>query len=71
MLRTERLLNKLAELGFKYCGENKVTKTFRNGTQRVYVRKRDTVSEGFAVAVLSQCGVSRADLREFIQQAKS
>ena len=70
MLKRERLINKLRELGFAFKKETPNTYLYRRGTDAVFVPKTDLISEINVRTILTHCGCQNAEIEEFVRAAK-
>jgi hypothetical protein len=70
MLKRERVINKLRELGYAFKKEAPSTYIYRKGTHRVFLPKTDFVSETWARATLNTCGCKADEIEEFVRIAK-
>lgn len=69
MLKRERAVNKLRELGYSFKREAPSTYIYRKGTHRVFVPKTDLVSESWARITLQTCGCKAMEIEDFIRAA--
>lgn len=68
MLRRERLVNKLKDLGYRFHRDTRRgrVKLFRRGTDIVAVTQHDLFDEEAVRSILSQCGMKNEDIQMFI-----
>lgn len=71
MLKRDRIINKLRELGYSFKREAPNTYIWRRGSHRVFVPKTDQVSETWARATLASCGCVAKEIDSFIQAARA
>ena len=71
MLKRERVINKLREIGYAFKKEAPSTYIYKRGTHRVFVPKTDLVSEAWVRATLGTCNCTPAEIEEFIRIAKA
>ena len=70
MLKRERVINKLRDLGYEFKREAPSTYLWRRGTHVVFVPKTTQVSETWVRSTLQTCGCKPGEIDEFIRAAK-
>jgi len=70
MLKRERFVNKIRELGYSLKKETPATHLYKRGTHPVFVPKTDLVSETYVRATLETCKCSLDEIEAFIRNAK-
>lgn len=73
MIRRERFVNKLNELGYSYKSQGDRAMLYKKAGQRGYVTvpKRDLLDEQYVRGQLSLAGCTQADVEAFICQNRS
>jgi hypothetical protein len=70
MLKRERVINKLRDLGYVFKREAPNRFIYKRGSHRVFVPKTDLVSETWVLATLFTCGCKQQEAEEFVRIAK-
>ncbi len=70
MLKRERVINKLRELGYSFKREAPSTFIYKRGSHRVFVPKTDLVSESWVRATLFTCNCNQQEIDDFIRAAR-
>lgn len=71
MLKRERVINKLRELGYSFKKETPNTYIYKRKTHRVFVPKTELVSEAWTGVTLGTCGCKPGEIEEFVRIAKA
>jgi len=70
MLKRERFVNKLRELGYKFKKETPATHLYRCGTHPVFVPKTDLLTETYVRITLQTCNCGTDEIEAFVRAAK-
>lgn len=71
MIKREKLVNKLREIGCTFKTQTKRCYLWRKGSQRIFVPKSDLLSETYVQSVLRQCGQDEEQIKAFIGRESS
>lgn len=71
MVRRERLINKLRELGFRFKRDAWRVQFWQKGQLRPVIPKRDFLDEETVAQILRQCGVAQQDIMAFLRESRN
>ena len=69
MVRRERVVNKLRELGFRFKRDAWRVQLWQKGMQRPEIPKRDFLDEETVFHILRQCGLKPEEIAAFLREA--
>jgi hypothetical protein len=69
MVRRERLINKLRELGFRFKRDAWRVQLWQKGMLRPEIPKRDLLDEETVCNILRQCHLKNDEIAAFLRQA--